>query len=243
MRLPLSYKGEKQLLLPASLFPQFNVPTGCYLSNEHNENCFQAQGHIWAQNEKGQLVPGIIFEKIAACHPEEELHVKKDGFSLAIITLSDKGSAGKRVDESGPLILEMLKPALNPCLERRYLLPDDAAALKGLLSHLAYLDCLDLVITTGGTGVSERDITPRVTASLLDIPLPGFVNAMLMTSLAKTPNAVISRAAAGIIRKTLVINLPGSKKAARENLEAVLPALVHALKKIGGDDSDCGAAG
>ena len=165
---------------------------------------------------------------------------RKAGHSLAWVTLSDKGARGQRLDLSGPAIAEMIGSAMPLCHSQGFLLPDEPAQLRALLTELALGMGFDIICTTGGTGLSPRDITPQTTAALLDTPLPGFTQAMLAASLAKTPHAVISRAAAGALGQSIIINLPGSRKAVVENLAAVLPALPHALAKLQGDSADCG---
>ena len=174
--------------------------------------------------------------------PEGPLEVtaRRCGYSLAWVTLSDKGARGQRLDLSGPAIAEMVGSTMSLCHSQGFLLPDEPAQLRALLTDLALSQGFDLICTTGGTGLSPRDITPQTTAALLDTPLPGFTQAMLTASLAKTPHAVISRAAAGTLGQSIIINLPGSRKAVVENLAAVLPALPHALAKLQGDSADCG---
>ncbi len=164
----------------------------------------------------------------------------RDGISLAWITLSDKGSLGQRQDESGPLIASLVQSRLHTAHVQGCLLPDDAVRLRGLLTTLALEDGYDLIITTGGTGVAPTDVTPEATARVLDMAMPGLVQAMMQASLARTPMGAVSRARAGVLGKSLIINLPGSPKAVRENLEAVLPVLDHALAKLAGDGADCG---
>lgn len=166
---------------------------------------------------------------------------RKTGWSLAVITLSDKGSRGEREDTAGPLVARLAGDALRLAITRHFLIPDDSSTLKALLARLALAERYDLILTSGGTGLSERDIAPETTLSLLDKTLPGFTTAMTVASLKATPRAIISRAAAGIIGQTLVANLPGNAKAAEENLAAILPALDHALAKLNGDKDDCGA--
>jgi len=169
------------------------------------------------------------------------LDVRKEGAALAWVTVSDKSYAGQRQDRAGPLIAQTIGQALPLCLTQGFLLPDDPARLRCLLTDLALEQGFDLIVTTGGTGVAPRDLTPETTSAILDKRLPGMETAMLVASLAKTPHAVISRAVAGILGKSLIINLPGSPKAVAENLEALLPALPHALAKMHGDPSDCAA--
>lgn len=156
----------------------------------------------------------------------------------AIITLSDKGSRGERVDESGKIIREMIT-GIGGVASVYEILPDDEELIERTLSRLADSGDIDLVLTTGGTGVAPRDVTPEATRKVIDRELPGMAEAMRAESLRKTPHAMISRAVAGIRKLTLIVNLPGSPKAVRENLSVVLPAIPHALEKIKGSDADC----
>lgn len=157
----------------------------------------------------------------------------------AIITLSDKGAAGKREDESGSIIREMITGAGMTAVHVA-ILPDEEDLIITELQRLSDSGGVDLIITTGGTGVGPRDVTPEATRSVIDRDLPGMAEAMRAESLKKTPHAMISRAVAGIRNQTLIVNLPGSPKAARENLAVILAALPHAIEKIKGDLSDCG---
>jgi molybdenum cofactor synthesis domain-containing protein len=118
-------------------------------------------------------------------------------------------------------------------------LPDERQLITAELSRLADSGEIDLILTTGGTGVAPRDVTPEATREVLDRELPGMAEAMRAESLRKTPHAMISRAVAGIRKQTLIVNLPGSPRAVRENLAVILPALPHAIEKIKGDPSDC----
>jgi molybdopterin adenylyltransferase len=160
-------------------------------------------------------------------------------FKTAILTISDKGSRGEREDTSGPLIKEMVSPLPAEVIHYE-IIPDErpliAQALVRCADHLA----ADLILTTGGTGMSPRDVTPEATLDVIDRLVPGFAEAMRAESLRKTPHAMISRAVAGIRGRSLIINLPGSPRGVRENLAVVLPALSHALSKLAGDPSDCG---
>ncbi len=157
----------------------------------------------------------------------------------AIITLSDKGSIGERVDESGLVIREMLSKT-SAVVDHYEILPDEKLQIIAVLTRLADSGTIDLILTTGGTGVALRDVTPEATRAVIDRELPGMAEAMRAESLKKTPHAMISRAIAGIRKQTLIVNLPGSPKAVRENLAVILPALPHAIDKIKGDPSDCG---
>jgi molybdopterin adenylyltransferase len=205
------------------------------------ENLFQVTDKIWMTVDKGQ---GGIFLNLRALNDffmeqSLDLSLTRQGFSLAWITLSDKGSKGHRLDQSGPLIQEIAGSFLELSLVRGFIIPDDYGILKSLLVHLALLAGFDLIITTGGTGLGPRDITPEAALDVIDKRLPGFEQAMISYSLTKTPHAMISRAVAGTLGQSLLINLPGSPKGVRENLEVALPAMEHALKKLQGDQSDC----
>ena len=165
--------------------------------------------------------------------------LSRNGFALAWITLSDKGAAGQRVDASGPLVEELVRGAMPLSLARGFVLPDEERGIRALLSQLALLDGFDLICTTGGTGVAPRDVTPEATLAVIEKRLPGFERAMTLTSLAKTPHAAVSRAVCGTLGGAVIVNLPGSPKAVRECLGALLPALAHTIEKLQGDPSDC----
>ena len=156
----------------------------------------------------------------------------------AILTLSDKGARGEREDLSGPALSDWLNRQ-GVVVESMSLIADDFDQIVATLEQWTVPPAHDLVLTTGGTGVSPRDLTPDATGKVIDRELPGFAERMRQESLKKTPHAIISRALAGIRRRTLIINLPGSPKGAIENLEAVWPAVPHAIAKIQGDPSDC----
>ncbi|MEI7556456.1 molybdopterin adenylyltransferase [Candidatus Chlorohelix sp.] len=162
-------------------------------------------------------------------------------FRVGILTLSDKGSRGERQDTSGPGLHDLLTEKLGDSfrVEAYEIIPDDRLTIEAKLKNWSDDLRLNLILTTGGTGVAPRDVTPDATLNVIEKQVPGMAEAMRFTSLQKTPMAVISRAVAGIRGQTLIINLPGSPKGARESLEPILPALAHALEKILGDTSDC----
>ncbi|MBR5046742.1 MAG: MOSC domain-containing protein [Eubacterium sp.] len=162
-------------------------------------------------------------------------------FSSAIITLSDKGYAGEREDRSGPKAKEMLTEAGYEVKET-LLLPDEKEMLKRQLIRLADQRQIDVIFTTGGTGFSERDITPEATLEVCDRMAPGIAQSILYHSLSITPRAMLSRAVSGIRKKTLIINLPGSPKAVGEALEFILPALGHGIGILRGTEGECGGS-
>lgn len=157
---------------------------------------------------------------------------------VAILVLSDKGSRGEREDTSGPALEQWLARQGAKVMHVE-LIPDDQELIEVKLMGWADSGALDLLLTCGGTGVSPRDVTPDATLRVVERVIPGFGEEMRRKSLEKTPNALISRAVAGIRGRSLIVNLPGSPKGAIENLEAVWPAIPHAVAKIQGDKSDC----
>ena len=156
----------------------------------------------------------------------------------AILTLSDKGARGERVDESGPALASWLAERGVATMHAE-VIPDDFEQIVDVLSAWADADKADLILTTGGTGVSPRDVTPEATMKVVERLIPGIGELMRLKSLEKTPMASLSRAVAGVRGQTLIINLPGSPRGALENLEAVWPVIGHAVEKIRGDESDC----
>jgi molybdopterin adenylyltransferase len=160
-------------------------------------------------------------------------------FNVVILTLSDKGSKGERDDASGPLIEGMVKGLPGRVIHYE-IIPDEKALIIEALKRSADQLRADLILTTGGTGLSPRDVTPDATLAVIDKEVPGFAEAMRAESIKKTPHAMISRAVVGIRGASLIVNLPGSPKSVRENLGVILPALPHALSKLKGDPSECG---
>ena len=156
----------------------------------------------------------------------------------AVITLSDKGSRGEREDKSGPLIAQMLTAA-GYVVEETMILPDEARALKAQLIRMADGRQVNLVLTTGGTGFSPRDITPEATCAVADRNAPGIAEAMRYHGLSITPRAILSRGVSVLRGKTLIVNLPGSPKAVQEDLEYILPSLEHGVRIAAGLDGEC----
>lgn len=159
--------------------------------------------------------------------------------TAAAITLSDKGFAGEREDESGPLIQSMLEEKGYDVVET-LLLPDGRGLLEHHLKRLADQRQVNVIFTTGGTGFSERDVTPEATLAVCDRMAMGVVDAIRVYSLSITERAMLSRAVSGIRKKTLIVNLPGSPKAVRESLEYILPTLEHGLGILRGTEGECG---
>jgi molybdopterin adenylyltransferase len=162
-------------------------------------------------------------------------------FTLGILTVSDKGSRGEREDESGGVIKETLA-SLDANLVKYDVVPDEREVVSGKLIEWADEEGIDLILTTGGTGLTPRDVTPEATLAVVDRLAPGFVEAMRAESLKVTPMAMLSRAACGTRGRSLIINLPGSPKAVRECLEVILPALPHAVETLRGEAGECGTS-
>ena len=166
----------------------------------------------------------------------------EERFTAAVVTVSDRSFRGERPDGSGPVVRELLEKA-GYRVVRLALVPDERREIEEVLTALADREDVALVVTTGGTGFAPRDVTPEATAAVCQRLTPGIPEAMRQASLTITPRAMLSRAAAGIRGRTLIVNLPGSPKAARENLEAVLPALGHGLEMLRGGPADCAGTG
>lgn len=162
-------------------------------------------------------------------------------FTAGILTISDKGSRGERQDKSGEAIREILS-GMGVHIVNYEVVPDEKELIVEKLIKWADKDNLDVVITTGGTGLTPRDVTPEATLAVVDRIVPGFAEAMRAESLKKTPHAMLSRAVVGTRRKCLIVNLPGSPKAVRECLQVILPALPHAVETLKGEASECGTS-
>ena len=158
---------------------------------------------------------------------------------VSILTISDKGARGEREDTSGSTIQDLLKGLPSEVIHYE-VIPDERDMIKEALIRCADSLHSDLILTTGGTGLSPRDLTPDATQEVIEKEVPGFSEAMRAEGLKNTPHAMISRAICGIRKQTLIVNLPGSPKAVRECLKAILPAIPHALSKLKGDQEECG---
>lgn len=159
-------------------------------------------------------------------------------YQAAVLTVSDRSFRGERPDTGGPLVAEMLRTAGYEIV-RTEIVPDEQPEIEAALKAIADSGQVQLLVTTGGTGFAPRDVTPEATLAVCDRLTPGIPEAMRYASMQVTNRAMLSRAQAGIRKGTLIINLPGSPKAAKENLEAVLPALAHGLEMLSGRPADC----
>lgn len=156
----------------------------------------------------------------------------------AIITSSDKGYRGEREDLSGPVIKEILEREGYQVVSMD-ILPDDREMLSGRMAEIADANRADLILTTGGTGFAQRDVMPEATEDIIERSVPGIPEAIRAYSMTITKRAMLSRAAAGIRKKTLIINLPGSPKAVRESLEYIVNSLAHGIEILTGEATDC----
>lgn len=156
----------------------------------------------------------------------------------AVVTVSDRSFRKQRPDASGPAVAGLLE-SLPASVEQQVVLPDVSTIIARALRHFSDVLELDLVVTTGGTGVAPRDVTPEATREVIDREVQGMAEAMRADSLKRVGTAMLSRAVVGVRRRTLVVNLPGSPDGARENLGVILPVLLHAIDKIRGAGGDC----
>ena len=161
-------------------------------------------------------------------------------YRAIVVTVSDRSFRGQRPDSAGPLVAEILKEA-GYAVAGAELVPDEQPLIEAVLLRIADGEEAQLIVTTGGTGFAPRDVTPEATLAVCERLTPGIPEAMRYASSQITKRAMLSRAQAGIRKGTLIVNLPGSPKAAKENLEAVLPALAHGLEMLSGRPADCAA--
>ena len=159
-------------------------------------------------------------------------------YRIGILTVSDRGARGEREDRSGPALAEAILALPGAEVVAQAVVPDERPEIEAALRRWV-AEGLDLILTTGGTGFSPRDVTPEATRAVIEREAPGLAEAMRAESLRITPHAMLSRAVAGMAGSTLIVNLPGSPKAACENLRTLLAALPHGLDKLRGDPSEC----
>jgi len=160
-------------------------------------------------------------------------------FSVGILTASDQGAAGKRKDESGPAIAAFMGE-IGGIVGKIVVVPDDRDLIAAQLMEFCDQDQVDLVLTTGGTGFSQRDITPEATSDVIERQIPGFTEIIRQRSFESNPRAILSRAVSGIRGKSIIINLPGSPRGVKEALDIIGPSLVHGIEILKGIASECG---
>lgn len=159
-------------------------------------------------------------------------------FKIAVITLSDSGFKGEREDKSGNEIKKIVNPLGK--IVHYEILPDDMELISEKLAYICDNNIADLIITTGGTGFTDRDVTPEATKRIIEREVPGISEYIRLKGSEKSPHAILSRGISGIRKKTLIINLPGSVKGVKESLDFIIPVLPHALEKLKGDTKPCG---
>ena len=165
--------------------------------------------------------------------------VPRNVFQAVVLTISDRCSRNEAIDTAGPAVVRLLEEHLKAHIYRLEIIPDERTQIAERLRHYSDGHSIDVVVTVGGTGFAPRDVTPEAVADVVERPTPGLDEAMRRASGALTPHAMLSRSLSGIRGSTLIISLPGSERAAMENLQAILPALAHGLAKLRGDLSDC----
>ena len=207
--------------------------TPCAIGRRTGE-CIMPKEGLFTEVIKGGMVKANDEIKIVKS-------VSRSVIQAVVITVSDRCHAGTTRDESGPTICQMLINNLNANIAKQYIVPDERDDITRRLRQFSALERhIDLIFTTGGTGFAPRDVTPEATADIIERNAPGLVEAIRQASLAVTPHAMLSRAAAGIRNRTLIVNLPGSVKAVKESLEIILPVLPHAVELLRGTPVDCG---
>jgi len=198
-------------------------------------DCIMPRLGLFARVERGgDVAAGDAVEVIE--------RVCREAMQAVVLTISDRCSRGEATDTAGPATAELLEREAKAHIYRSEVLPDEADQIEARLRHYCGGHSIDLVVTVGGTGFTPRDVTPEATRAVVDRLAPGLDEAMRAASLAVTPHAMLSRGVSGICGTTLIVNLPGSRKAAVENLSVVLPALPHAIAKLRGSPDKCGDA-
>lgn len=196
-------------------------------------DCIMPRLGIFARVESGgRVCPGDRAEAFDI--------VGRDALQAVVLTISDRCSRNEAKDTAGPAAAKILSESLGANIYRTAILPDEKETIAARLKRYCDGHSIDLVLAVGGTGFSPRDVTPEAAREVIDRLTPGLDEAMRTASMAKTPHAMLSRAVSGIAGSTLIVTLPGSERAAGENLQAILPALGHGLAKLRGDPADCG---
>lgn len=228
-----------------------SLPVGCVLScgevqlevTQIGKEC-HAHCSIYQQTGDCIMPREGVFAKVlkgGVIRPGDSMEIvgQNQRFRVGVVTVSDKGAAGLRQDESGPLIRQTVETGPYLVVEQ-LLIPDEQPQIQQALIRLCDRTGVDLVLTTGGTGFSDRDRTPEATLAVAERIAPGIAEAIRAYSMTITKRAMLSRAVSVIRGKTLIINLPGSPKAVAESLEYILPALDHGLSVLAGTAGDCG---
>jgi molybdenum cofactor synthesis domain-containing protein len=198
----------------------------------HQTNSVLSRGGVLAEVlEAGEVLPGDNASVVRA--------VPRDTFQAVVLTISDRCSRGEDVDTAGPLVAQLLMDSFAPNIFRTEIIPDEREWIARRLVTFSDHFGVDLIVTVGGTGLAPRDVTPEATRDVINKPAPGLDEAMRYASMSKTPFAMLSRGCSGVRGATLIVNLPGSERGAVENLEAIVTALPHGLKKLGGHAADC----
>ncbi len=196
-------------------------------------DCIMPRRGVFARVlEGGRLNAGDEVEVVEA--------VPRTALQCVVLTISDRCSRGAAEDTAGPAVAALLRDELGAHLYALEIIPDEQEQIEARLRHYANGHTIDLVCAVGGTGFSPRDVTPEAVSAVVDRPTPGLDEAMRQASLQVTPHAMLSRATSGICGSTLVISLPGSERGSTQNIQTLLPALGHGIKKLRGDPSDCG---
>lgn len=206
--------------------------TRCRIYYDTGDCIMPSEGVFLIARSSGELKPGDPIRS------EPDL----DRARYAVVTVSDRSSAGQREDGSGPAIDETVTAAMDALRVDYRIVPDERDVIARTLTELCDEQLIDVVFTTGGTGLAPRDVTPEATADVLDREVPGMAEAIRAVGMAKTPHAMLSRGICGQRGRTLVVNLSGSPRAVREQLGAILTALPHALDVVSGTPLDCGCA-
>ncbi len=221
--------GNNSILTISQIGKHFHQPKQVErISGEY----LMAHAGVFATVENGgELFPGDAIEVLK--------EVPRSLPQAVVITVSDRCFRGETVDTAGPAVADLLRHELQAHIQHIDLVADDKDAISEMLQRYCDQYSIDLLVTAGGTGPAPRDITPEATSAVVERPTPGFDEAMRQASLAKTPTAILSRGTSGIRGSTFIINLPGSERAAVENLQALIKALPHGIKKLRGDPADC----